>query len=186
MATQRTPSARTDNWLYTYGEVIGAVDLAIRLVRLAADVVATMQVDIEALAASAGDHFSTATDLAEQLVLERGLDYRSSYRVVGMAVADATELGEDRLGADHLERAARLCGIELTGSDLVLGKVGDVDSIIASRDVPGGSAPRRVIEHGISVLARVEESLGWATAAKQAEDTAIADLLSEVSALEPS
>ena len=34
LATGLTPSARTDNWLYAYGEVAGAVDLAGRLVRL--------------------------------------------------------------------------------------------------------------------------------------------------------
>ena len=115
MTTQRTPSARTDNWLYAYGEVIGAVELASRLVRLAADVVATMQVDIETLTASAGDHFSTATDLAEHLVLEQGLDYRNAYRIVGIAVADAAEVGEERLGADHLDRAARAVRVRTHG-----------------------------------------------------------------------
>ena len=28
LATGLTPSARTDNWLYAYGEVAGALDLA--------------------------------------------------------------------------------------------------------------------------------------------------------------
>src|SRR6266540_3710643 len=39
LATQRTPSARTDNWLYAYGEVLGAVGLGQRLVALAGEVV---------------------------------------------------------------------------------------------------------------------------------------------------
>ena len=111
MTTQRTPSARTDNWLYTYGEVIGAVELASRLVRLAADVVATMKVDIETLVASAGDNFSTATDLAERLVLEQGLDYRSAYRIVGRAVADAAEVGEERLGGGITSTGRRVSSV---------------------------------------------------------------------------
>jgi argininosuccinate lyase len=40
LATGLTPSARTDNWLYAYGEVAGALDLAGRLVRLGTAVVA--------------------------------------------------------------------------------------------------------------------------------------------------
>ena len=36
LATGLTPSARTDNWLYAYGEVAGALDLAGLLVRLGA------------------------------------------------------------------------------------------------------------------------------------------------------
>ena len=40
LATGLTPSARTDNWLYAYGEVTGALDLAGRLVRLGAAVAA--------------------------------------------------------------------------------------------------------------------------------------------------
>ena len=183
MTTQRTPSARTDNWLYAYGEVIGAVEMAGRLVRLGADVVATMHVDAETLVASAGDHFSTATDLAERLVLEQGLDYRTAYRIIGRAVADAVEGGEERLGEDHLGRAARQCGIELAGSGRTLGQVGDIRVILSSRDAPGGSGSRRVAEHCRSVLSRVNGSLEWASATKHAEAAAITDLLSAASAM---
>ncbi|KWX05194.1 argininosuccinate lyase, partial [Carbonactinospora thermoautotrophica] len=106
LATQRTPSARTDNWLHAYGEVAGALDLARRVVALGAEVVRTLEVDRERLAATAGTHFTGATDLAEELVLRHGLDYRSAYRTVGRAVAAAVDAGQASLTALDLERAA--------------------------------------------------------------------------------
>ena len=183
MATQRTPSARTDNWLYAYGEVVGSVELAGRLLRLAADVVTTMGVDTDRLAESAGDNFTTATDLAESLVIEHGLDYRSAYRIVGRAVANVSDLGGARVSGHDLDRAAGECGIALPGPASGVEGVGDVGAIISSRDSPGGSAPRRVAEHCASVLTRLQGALEWAEAARYADRSATAHLVSEASKL---
>lgn len=181
MSTQRTPSARTDNWLYAYGEVVGSIELAGRLVRLAADVVSTMEVDTGRLSDSAGDNFTTATDLAECLVVQHGLDYRSAYRVVGMAVANANDRGQSGVVAEDLEQAAGECGITLPGLSSAVDLVASVDVIISSRDSPGGAAPRRVAEHCGSVLARVRGALEWAEAARKDDESVTARLLSEAS-----
>ncbi len=183
MSTQRTPSARTDNWLYAYGEVTGSVELAGCLLRLAADVVTTMEVDVGRLADSAGDNFTTATDLTELLVLERGLDYRSAYRIVGRAVANVSEREGTRVAAVDLERAAGECGIDLSGLSSAVERAGDVDALISSRGSPGGSAPNRVAEHCGSVLERVRGALEWAQAARHAHESATTRLLAEASAL---
>ena len=45
LATQRTPSGRTDNLLYAYGELGGAVELATRLVDLAAATAESLRID---------------------------------------------------------------------------------------------------------------------------------------------
>ncbi len=97
LVTQRTPSARTDNWLHAYGEVASALDLARRVVALGAEVVRTLAVHREALAAAASAHFTGAADLAEELVLAHGLDYRSAYRLVARSVAAAIEDGRTRI-----------------------------------------------------------------------------------------
>jgi argininosuccinate lyase len=89
LATQRTPSGRTDNLLHTYGEVSGAVELAARLLRLAAAVAESLTVDRAAADRALRTSFAHATDLAEVVSRETGLDYRSAYRVVGRAVAEA-------------------------------------------------------------------------------------------------
>ena len=183
MTTQRTPSARTDNWLYAYGEVIGSVELACRLLRLTAHVVTTMEVDTGRLTDSAGNNFTTATDLAEFLVLEHGLDYRSAYRIVGRAVANASELGAPRVAGKDLERAAEGCGIELLGLSSAVERASDLGAIISSRDSPGGSAPRRVVEHCASVLARVRGALEWAGTSRHTDELVTSRLLSEAAKL---
>ena len=183
MSTQRTPSARTDNWLYAYGEVIGAIELADRLLRLAADVVSTMEVDTGRLSDSAGDNFTTATDLAELLVVRHGLDYRSAYRIVGRAVANASDRGQSRVVVEDLEQAAGECGITLAGLSSAVEVVARVDAVISSRNTPGGAAPHRVVEHCRSILARVRRALEWAEAARQVDESVTTRLLSEASRL---
>jgi hypothetical protein len=89
VATARTPSAATDNWLHSYGEVASSLELATRLVRLATAVVRTLEVNRERLALSAADQQTVSTDIADELVLRAGLDYRTAYRIVGRAVATA-------------------------------------------------------------------------------------------------
>src|SRR5690606_19664167 len=92
-ATQRTPSGRTDNLLYAYGDTAGAVKLATGAVDLAAAVVERLELDVDALAMPLNDGFAMAADLAEAIMLETGLDHRACYRVVGRAVAVALEAG---------------------------------------------------------------------------------------------
>ena len=136
LATQRTPSGRTDNLLYAYGEVAGSVELAARLLRLAAAVAESVTFDRERAARAVHESFALATDLAEAISLATGLDYRSAYRVVGRAVAGGT------LDAAALDAAA----VELLGRPLALDPAlvaGALDpaAALATRVVPGGAAP---------------------------------------------
>jgi argininosuccinate lyase len=83
LTTQRTPSGRTDNLLYAYGEVARAIELATRTIELAAAVAESLTVSARETPPDA-----QATDAAESLSLETGLDYRSAYRQVARAVAE--------------------------------------------------------------------------------------------------
>jgi argininosuccinate lyase len=147
MATQRTPSARTDNLLYAYGEVGGAVELATRVIDLAAAVTESFQPDTGAMARAAGEGFALAADLAEALCQATGLDYRSSYLVVGRAVAAAIEQGRgpEALDAPALDRAAReVLGEPLEVEPALLADALDPAAAIATRTVPGGAAAEPV------------------------------------------
>jgi argininosuccinate lyase len=77
LAAQLTPSGRTDNLLYAYGEVAGAVELATRLLHLAAATAESLT-----FARAEIPPETLATDAAEQLSLDSGLDYRSAYKRV--------------------------------------------------------------------------------------------------------
>ncbi len=135
LATQRTPSGRTDNLLYAYGEVAGAVELATRVLDLAAATAESLRIDRAACERALSASFALAADVAEVLSIEHGLDYRSAYRVVGRAVAGGT------LSAAALDAAAgELLGHPLDVSPQWLAGALDVGTALAARTVTGGAA----------------------------------------------
>jgi argininosuccinate lyase len=162
LVTQRTPSARTDNWLHAYGEVAGALALARRVVALGAEVARTLTVDTDALARAAGEGFTGSADLAEELVLRCGLDYRSAYRVVGRSVAEAIDAGRPTLTAADLDRAATaLLGRPLGMEPAAVTAACDPARIVAGRTAVGGSSPGRVREHCGALGRREAQAAEW-------------------------
>ena len=162
LATGLTPSARTDNWLYAYGEVAGALDLADRLVRLGSAVAAGLTADVSALGEQAVSHFTAAADLAEELTQRFRLDYRTAYRVVGRAVATTLRRGGTELTVPVVRAAAQ----EITGAPVaitadLLRAATDPMSAVLARDGLGGASPRRVREHARRVRRRVAAARQW-------------------------
>jgi argininosuccinate lyase len=162
LATGLTPSARTDNWLYAYGEVAGALDLAGRMVRLGSAVVAGLSPDPVALGDHVASHFTAAADLAEELSQRFRLDYRTAYRVVGRAVATAVSGGATELTVSLVRAAAE----EVTGTPVpitadMLTAATDPVAAVSARDALGGASPRRVREHARNVDARVAAARQW-------------------------
>ena len=139
MATQRTPSARTDNLLYAYGEVCSAVEMTTGLLALAAGVADGLEPQVETMATSALESFAQAGDLVEAISLATGRDYRSCYRAVGRAVAEALDqgLGPSSLDAEAIERAAQATlNSSLEVPDEVIAAALDPASAIAGRLQP--------------------------------------------------
>jgi len=184
LATGLTPSARTDNWLYAYGEVAGALDLAGRLVRLGSAVVTGLSVDADVLAGQAVSHFTAAADLAEELTQRYRLDYRTAYRVVGRAVAVTLARAGDQLTVPVLRAAAaEITGAELPITPDLLSAVTDPASAVAARDVPGGASPGRVREHARRVRRRVGAARQWNGARRGRQAEAEAALITAAQAL---
>jgi len=154
LATQRTPSGRTDNLLYAYGEVAGSVELAARLLRLAAAVAESLTIDAERAERAVRDSRAMAADVAEAISLETGLDYRSAYRVVGRAAA----LDSGALDSGALDAAAR----ELLGRPLGADVSYALDPVAAleTRTIPGGAAPAPMD----AMLTECREAVGAARA----------------------
>jgi argininosuccinate lyase len=162
LATGLTPSARTDNWLYAYGEVAGALDLAGRLVRLGRAVVAGLTADVAALEEQAATHFTAAADLAEELSLRFRLDYRTAYRVVGRAVADALSCGGTELTVPGVRAAAeQITGVPLPFTADLLSAATDPLAAVLARDGLGGASPQRVRQHAQRVRRRVAAARRW-------------------------
>jgi argininosuccinate lyase len=148
LATQRTPSGRTDNLLYAYGEVAGAVDLAARLLRLAAAVAESLTVDADRAERALRESDAMATDAAEAISLATGLDYRSAYRAVGRTLA---------AGADLVAVCRSLDLDPAIVTDAL-----DPATAIASRTVPGGAAPAPMDSMLADCRDAVARALAWA------------------------
>ncbi len=104
-------------------------------------------------AASAG--YSTATDLADYLVV-RGIPFRDAHAVVGQAVRHAIDQGVD-LAELPLKDLKRF-------SEVIEEDVFDVLSLqgsVAARDHIGGTAPRRVLEAVQAARHHVSQLQQW-------------------------
>jgi argininosuccinate lyase len=144
LAVVKSPSARSDNLIYAYGEVPRALDLALRTTRLTDGVVRTLQVNAHRMWNALESGFSQATDLAEYVMQTCDVDYRTAYQVVGVAVRRAHAAGLRGIDLDGamLDDAAREHTgrpIGLAGRDL--SEVLDPRHIVETRTAAGGAAP---------------------------------------------
>ncbi|WP_217702651.1 argininosuccinate lyase [Nocardioides guangzhouensis] len=147
LAVAKSPSARSDNLIFAYGEVPRALDLAIRVTRLMTGVVGTLEVNVEQMAGGLDAGYTQATDLSEFIVQACGIDYRSAYEVVGRTVREASKQGIPgrRITGAMLDEAAivetgqpwGLAALDLTAAL-------DPRVIIESRKGTGGAAPKAV------------------------------------------
>lgn len=185
LAVIKSPSARSDNLIYAYGEVPRALDLAWRTTRLTDGVVRTLQVNSERMWAALESGFSQATDLCEYVMQTCALDYRTAYQVVGTAVRTASESGLRGLDLDGamLDAAAiTYCGkpIGLTGVDLT--DVLDPRQIVQTRTAAGGAAPEVVEGMAASCAQSARELRSTAQQLRAAYENAERELIATATA----
>jgi argininosuccinate lyase len=105
-------------------------------------VIRTLKVNKERMAEMAGKGFSTATDLADYLVQEKGIPFRVAHKVVGRTVALAMEEGsQDQMGEILSETFKEVTGQDLGISPDTVMEVLDPKSSVKARDRRGGPAP---------------------------------------------
>jgi argininosuccinate lyase len=186
LATQRTPSARTDNWLHAYGEVTSTMRLATQVVALGAQVVQTLEINLDRLAADTAKNFIASTDIAEALVVEYQVDYRRAYKAVARAVTAATKRGVDAVSASDLASAAsEIFGVAVAPNAAILELLQDPTYALSHRVVRGGSSSARVLEHAEGIERRLTTAHRWRTErcqfAREAERCLITEAESLVS-----
>lgn len=186
LSVSKSPSARSDNLIYAYGEVPRALDLAIRTTRLSAGVVRTLQVNRDRLWAALESGFSQSTDLAEYVMQTCRLDYRTAYEIVGIAVREASRQGLrgiDLTGA-HLDAAAeRHTGRPLGLADADLAEVLDPRRIVETRTGAGGAAPQVVASMATDCAARADALLAASQARRDAFTRAEQQLVAAAAAM---
>jgi argininosuccinate lyase len=171
LAVVKTPSARSDNLIFAYGEVPRALELAGRVSRLLRGVIATLEVHPDRMWASLEAGFSQATDLAEFVMQTCGVDYRTAYLIVGDAVQRAAAEGLrgidltgemlDRAAEERIGRPLGLAGTDVT-------EVLDPRAIVMTRTSRGGAAPAVVRDMASSVRRRSQELVAEAERRREA------------------
>jgi len=119
--------------------------------RAYADMVPAIQVKAENMREAARRGFSTATDLADYLVVN-GVAFRDAHEIVGKAVAYGIEQSKD-LSDMSLEELQQF-------SDQILADVFDVltlEGSVNARDHLGGTAPKQVLAAADRVLAGLDK-----------------------------
>jgi argininosuccinate lyase len=156
LAVAKSPSARSDNLIFAYGEVPRALDLAIRVTRLMSGVVRTLEVNEQRMKEELDGGYTQATDLCEFITVTCGVDYRTAYDVVGRTVREASRRGTPGAaitGALLDDVALAQTGRSWGLADHDLSEVLDPRAIVESRHGLGGAAPS-------SVEAMVEQCVG--------------------------
>ena len=115
--------------------------------RMLTGVVDTLGINRELMGERAGAHFTQASELADTLVREKGISFRTAHRVMGTVVRKALAAGKKPFEIDTamIDDAA----IEVTGKPLglsveVLRRALDPIEIVRARNVVGGTAPAAV------------------------------------------
>jgi argininosuccinate lyase len=124
-----------------------ALEAADGLYRLLAAVVGTMDVNRELLLERAGAGYSTVTELADTLVRERGLSFRTAHAVVAGVVklAESEGLGAGGISPGLVDRAAEsVVGEPLDLSADQVARALDPVRFVEIRTLPGGPAPEEV------------------------------------------
>jgi argininosuccinate lyase len=147
LAVVKSPSARSDNFIFAYGEVPRALDLSIRVTALMSGVVRTLKVHPDRMREQLVRGYAQSTDLAEHLTQVCHVDYRSAYQVVGDVVRAASRDGVPgtavtaaMVNAAALARTGTSWGV----TDADLAPVLDPEQIVSSRQALGGAAPEPV------------------------------------------
>jgi argininosuccinate lyase len=145
-AAGRTPSGQPDNRLPLYGMIPRAIQETHDAVELLGEVVNFLRFNERRGRNLLDRGFVLATDLAEILVLERGLDFRQAHRLVGHLVrSHLADGGLRRLTPDELAMAAeQVLGRRIELSPAALGNALDPKAAIAARQAPGSAGPETV------------------------------------------
>lgn len=142
-AAGRTPSGQPDNRLALYGAIPRAVADTRDAVLLLDEVIAALRFDARRGLELLSGSDAAATDLAELLVTECGLDFRKAHRLVGTLVRQTA--GSRPLAEISTEELAA-CSIEALGypvelTPATLARALDPEESVRARTGPGGAAP---------------------------------------------
>ncbi|MDE0284685.1 MAG: lyase family protein [Gammaproteobacteria bacterium] len=138
-AMARTPSGQPDNRLWIYGALPDAVSGMVSGVHLFTDVIRSVEFKRARGMQLLGDASLMATDLAETLVLDGNMDYRSAYRLATKLVDEYEDKGGiGKLNSSVLKQtAAAFLGREVSIEEEAIRRALDPRQSIETHTEPG-------------------------------------------------
>jgi argininosuccinate lyase len=114
---------------------------ATRAVKLVAAAMTTAEFDAVRLEARAADGWTTLTELADTLVRDRGLPFKTAHAIAGRLIAARQRDADRPLAALLAEISSDLLGAPLTYSDAALARILSPRNFVEVRRTHGGPAP---------------------------------------------
>jgi len=140
-ASSRTPSGQPDNRLLIYGELPEAVRQATEVSELMAEVLEHLRFKADRGRQLIESGWTLATDLAETLVLECGLDFRAAHQLVGFLAGEFQQYSVSVLSPEIIIAACeQRLGRRIELSRAQLEKALDLLHAIESRQEAGGTS----------------------------------------------
>src|SRR5437773_2007352 len=141
---------------------------ATRAVKLVAAAMTTAEFDAARLEARAGDGWTTLTELADTLVRDEGLPFRTAHAIAGRLVA-GRQRDPDRPLAQLLADASReVLGTPLTYSESALKEILSPRHFVNVRTTPGGPAPEETGRAANASRRQLEADEAWRSRATSA------------------
>src|SRR6266550_579867 len=175
-ALGRTPSGQVDNRIFIYGDVPRALEMATGVATLMGGVLTGMSFHSSVAAERLANGFTTATDLAETITLETGLDFRIAHRIVGRLVREATQANRtmrECTTADLDAAAQEILNRPLHLSEIAFAQANDPATAVAARQGIGGAASEPLAAMLSECRATLDNYTSWHK--KAAERTTAAE-----------
>src|SRR6185437_9201701 len=114
---------------------------SMRAVKLVAAAMGTAEFDAPALEARAGEGWTTLTELADTLVREQGLPFKTAHAISARLIAARRQHPDRSLGQLVAEASSDLLGAPLSYSDERLAEILSPRHFVEVRRTLGGPAP---------------------------------------------
>lgn len=163
-----------------------ALDCAEQTAHVLAAMLATARLNLDRMAELAGANFAAATELANWLVRERGMPFRSAHETVGSLVAALIKEGKTFSDLTATRHLLAQQGVDI--DETTLSQLLDPTACMRRHTSDGGTAPGQVRKQLAALRAAVDSLRTWVEDRRQAISSArhlTADIVRQVLAGQP-
>jgi len=161
----KTYSGNPDSRFFIYGMIPEAIEKVTGCVRLISALVEGMEPNNENMLAALDEHFLQATDLADLIMLNGKVDYRSAHQLTGRIASDVAEgkIKISKITPEHISAVSKeVLGKELRLTSEEISSVLDHATLISSRKGIGAASIDRVTDQLTHISEQLQNFGDWA------------------------